>query len=328
MPPDTLVSIVVTNHNYGRFLDAALGSALRQTHPAVEVIVVDDASEDESRAILAAYADRIVCVYLDHAGQAAALNAGVARARGEVILLLDADDVFVDTKAATAVAEVRRRNGNSLPTLLCHPMIPIDGDGHRLPGREPAERPDGLEGNLFDFARRHRYLPFAGAPTSALILSRRLADAVFPLRTAAGVTHGADDLIVRAASLVGEVRWLGDELTLYRRHGPNAFGRGRARSYEFHVNQDAFLNECLMAAGREPVIDFFASEYARPFYLQEGDRRAMATLAWKVFRGDPGPASLVFAARTGLMAALPRAAPRAELARAYSARLQRDGGGG
>jgi glycosyltransferase involved in cell wall biosynthesis len=86
------VDIVITNHDYGRFLREALDSACAQTHPEVSVIAVDDGSGDESRGILAEYEDRVEVVLKEHGGQASALNAGIERCRGEVLLLLDADD--------------------------------------------------------------------------------------------------------------------------------------------------------------------------------------------------------------------------------------------
>ena len=318
-----LVSIVITNHNYGAFLRHAVDSALAQGHPRVQVIAVDDGSQDESRAILRSYGARITTLEVDHLGQSGALNAGIERAAGDIVCPLDADDAFLPNKARVVARELEADLAGGDSVLLCNPMQPIDARGSRLAGRDPADLPLNLEGNLYEFARRHRYLPFAGAPMSGLALTRRLVDDLFPLRTTTGVLHGADDLIVRGASLIGSVRWIEEELTLYRHHGPNAFGRGRGRSHAFHVNQDAFLNERLALAGREPLIDFFSSEYARPFYLQEHRRRDMAALAWQVLRRDPGRESAAFALRTMLTAIWFGAAPRSERERARSARQQR-----
>jgi glycosyltransferase involved in cell wall biosynthesis len=314
-----LVSVVITNHNYGRFLTAALDSALAQTHSPVEVIVVDDGSEDDSRAILNGYAGRVTPLLGPHGGQTASINAGVQRAGGELICLLDADDLLLPGKAAAVVAALASDPQPGDGVLVCHPLLPIDGEGCRLPGVESLP-PDAPPANPYEFARAHRYLPFVGAPTSALAFDRILADRLFPLRTAPDVRHGADDLIVRGASLVAEVRWLAEPLSLYRHHGPNAFGGGRTRSRAFHLNQDAFLNERLVAAGREPVIDFFASEYARTFHLRRGDRRSLARLALTVARRDRSPGALAFAARTLLSAAAPAAGPRADRRRAAQQR--------
>jgi Glycosyl transferase family 2 len=98
------VSVVVTNHNYGRFLPDAVDSALGQRDADVEVVVVDDGSTDESREILRRYADRVQLVLQDNQGQAAAFNAGLAVARGQIVMFLDADDVLDAHAAAKVVA--------------------------------------------------------------------------------------------------------------------------------------------------------------------------------------------------------------------------------
>jgi glycosyltransferase involved in cell wall biosynthesis len=59
-----LVSIVVNNFNYARYLAQTIDSALSQTHPFTEVVVVDDASADDSRSVIRRYGDRIIPVLL------------------------------------------------------------------------------------------------------------------------------------------------------------------------------------------------------------------------------------------------------------------------
>src|SRR4051794_8812023 len=99
----SLASVVIDNYNYARFLPEAIDSALRQTWPATEVIVVDDGSTDRSRQIMAAYGDRIVPVFKENGGQNSALNAGFNRSRGEVVLFLDSDDALLPTAAEAAM---------------------------------------------------------------------------------------------------------------------------------------------------------------------------------------------------------------------------------
>src|SRR5215213_900396 len=98
MKTEPLVSVIIDNYNYGRFLREAIDSALGQTYPRVEVIVVDDGSTDDSRAVIAAYGDRVVPVLKENGGQASAFNAGFAASRGELICFLDADDTFMPEK--------------------------------------------------------------------------------------------------------------------------------------------------------------------------------------------------------------------------------------
>ena len=81
---EPIVDIVVTNHNYGRFLEQALSSACGQTYPHVNVIVVDDGSTDDSREILRRFERRVDVVLKEQGGQASALNAGIARGHGDI----------------------------------------------------------------------------------------------------------------------------------------------------------------------------------------------------------------------------------------------------
>ena len=98
-----LASVVVDSYNYAPFLRDAIDSALGQTYENVELIVVDDGSTDESRAVLGEYEGRIVPVLKANGGQASALNAGFAASRGDVVCFLDSDDSLEPTAVEEAV---------------------------------------------------------------------------------------------------------------------------------------------------------------------------------------------------------------------------------
>ncbi|MFK5073749.1 glycosyltransferase family 2 protein, partial [Klebsiella pneumoniae] len=68
-----------------------------------EVVVVDDGSRDNSRQVIAGYGQRIVAVFKANGGQASAFNAGFRAARGDIICLLDADDLFTVDKVERLV---------------------------------------------------------------------------------------------------------------------------------------------------------------------------------------------------------------------------------
>src|SRR5215217_1250210 len=89
---EPFVSVVVNNYNYGRFLGEAIDSALAQTYPRTEVVVVDDGSTDDSCSVIAGYDGRVVPVLKENGGQASAFNAGFAASRGDIVIFLDADD--------------------------------------------------------------------------------------------------------------------------------------------------------------------------------------------------------------------------------------------
>src|SRR5881628_3728499 len=106
MTTNTVVSIVVVNYNYGRFVAEAIDSALAQTHDCVQVIVVDDGSTDDSRAVIERYRDRILPVLKENGGQASAFNAGFRHALGSAVIFLDADDMLDRETAARVAAAV------------------------------------------------------------------------------------------------------------------------------------------------------------------------------------------------------------------------------
>lgn len=103
MSSQPLVSILINNYNYGRFLSEAIESALDQTYPHIEVIVVDDGSTDSSQDILQSYGDRIHPILKNNGGQASAFNVGFAASQGDVVCFLDADDLFFPDKVEKVV---------------------------------------------------------------------------------------------------------------------------------------------------------------------------------------------------------------------------------
>jgi hypothetical protein len=98
-----LASIVISSYNYGRFLPDAIDSALGQTYPRTEVIVVDDGSADNSREVIAGYGERVLPVWKDNGGQASALNAGYKASQGEVVFFVDSDDMLLPTAVEKAL---------------------------------------------------------------------------------------------------------------------------------------------------------------------------------------------------------------------------------
>lgn len=104
-----LVSILIPCHNAARWLGATLDSALGQTHPRCEIIVVDDGSSDDSAAIAESYGARAVRVIRQaRGGAAAARNAAWRAAGGDYLQFLDADDLLHPEKIAHQVARLGR----------------------------------------------------------------------------------------------------------------------------------------------------------------------------------------------------------------------------
>jgi glycosyltransferase involved in cell wall biosynthesis len=92
-----LVSVLTTVYNHGPYVAEAIASALRQTHSTVEVVVVDDGSDDDSLEIVRRY-PQVKSLSQPRGGIGAARNAAVAMATGDFFTFLDADDRFPPDK--------------------------------------------------------------------------------------------------------------------------------------------------------------------------------------------------------------------------------------
>ncbi|MFM2343239.1 MAG: hypothetical protein RLZZ592_2892 [Pseudomonadota bacterium] len=91
--PPGLISVVIPAYNAQHSLPATLDSLFAQTWPTIEIIVVDDGSTDHTADLLATYGDRIRTIRQANGGLASARRTGVAAARGQMIALMDADDL-------------------------------------------------------------------------------------------------------------------------------------------------------------------------------------------------------------------------------------------
>ena len=107
--PHPVVSVVIPCYRQSHFLPEALESVFAQTYPGVEVIVVNDGSDDDTEAVAKRYGDRVRYLYQENGGLSSARNAGIRVAAGEWIQLLDADDMLTPEKIALQVAAVADR---------------------------------------------------------------------------------------------------------------------------------------------------------------------------------------------------------------------------
>jgi glycosyltransferase involved in cell wall biosynthesis len=206
--PAPIVSIILNNFNYAQFLPAAVESALSQTYPNCEVIVVDDGSTDESREILKQYEDRARIVLQENGGQVSAFNRGFQCSKGELVAFLDSDDgLFPD--AIEAVVKAWQRN----TVKLQFPLEILGPDG----------RPTGLlmprarlsEGDLLEqLLQTGRYIT---SPTSGNVFSRSFLDEIFPLPVQEW-DHG-DAYLSTCAPFYGNIAAIHRPLGFYRVHG-------------------------------------------------------------------------------------------------------------
>lgn len=225
---EPLVSIVVINYNYGRFLARALTSALQQDWARLEVVVVDDCSTDDSRAVIAEFQGRVVEVLQpSNRGHGAAINAGFAACAGDVVLFLDADD-YLYPHAARDVGEALA--ADEMVAQYQYRLDLVDADGKVIdayPPLDAAWAEGDVRGGLLTSGR------YATTVTSGLAFSRKALEAILPMDESA-FSQGGDGYLVTVAPLYGAVKTLPGLLGAYCQHGANhsQFGEavaGRAR---------------------------------------------------------------------------------------------------
>jgi glycosyltransferase involved in cell wall biosynthesis len=216
-----LVSILINNYNYGHFLADAIDSALAQTYPHVEVIVVDDGSTDHSRAVIANYGDKIISVLKANGGQASAFNAGFAAAQGEIICFLDADDICLPTK----VAEVVNAIPDPQASQWCFHILQF-GDAQLEPIQSHFDQQETGLLHRFDLRTQMRrggirgQLPFSLPPTTGLCFTRPLLQQIMPMPEAGGIAINDTYLQFIALSLAAGVG-LARKLAVQRVHQHN-----------------------------------------------------------------------------------------------------------
>ena len=210
------VSIVISSYNYARFLEEAIDSALRQTWPYTEVIVVDDGSTDHSREVIAKYPGRVIPVMKENGGMASTQNAGFAASRGEIVVFLDADDALLPT----AIEQAVERFADPSVVRAQWNMWEIDSHGRQtgkqIPGRSLKR------GNLRDLLVREGPDACVGPPTSGNAWSRLFLSRVLPIPETMFRQH-SDTYLMTLAPLYGTIEAVAEPLGCYRVHGENDY---------------------------------------------------------------------------------------------------------
>jgi glycosyltransferase involved in cell wall biosynthesis len=212
-----LVSVLIDTYNYGQFIEQAVGSALAQDFPAeqMEVLVVDDGSTDDTGERLAKFSGRIQYFQKPNGGQASAFNFGLARARGDVVAFLDADDYWLPGKLRRVTAEFEKNPGAG---MVYHRMLErLESTGET---REALFIP--LSGDLSnDIGSLREYRVY---PTSSLSFRRTLLENLCPIPEA--IRLQADAYLALLAVLAAPIQAIPDCLAVYRIHGQNLFATG------------------------------------------------------------------------------------------------------
>ena len=213
---DPLVSIIITNYNYGHFLASAIDSALHQHYRAVEVIVVDDGSTDNSHQVISCYGKQILPIFKSNGGQGSAMNAGFYQSHGEIVIFLDADDMLLP-HTIQRIVEAYRANPEA--TKIMYRLEVIDAYGQRTGELKPqAHLPlhsGSLQRHVLTFPFDMVWMATSGNSFAASVLRQILPipEKEYPIL--------ADYYLSLITPLFGPVVFLPDIGAYYRLHGNN-----------------------------------------------------------------------------------------------------------
>ncbi len=247
------VSIIVNSYNYARFLSHAIDSALAQTYPKVEVVVVDDGSTDESPDIIRSYGEKIRAVLKKNGGQGSALNAGFACSTGDIVLFLDADDYL-----SPAAAETLATHWKDETDIVHHRPFLINAageiTGYALFYSNVIDAGDEVVPRLL----RHGY--YNCPPTVGLAYSRRLLNKIMPVPEAEWPLC-ADAYLVVSSPFFGRVEAMEESVAYYRLHGTNSFGLPLGRRL---LTRDKLEKHTRYMRQRLELIKQRAAEFGKP----------------------------------------------------------------
>ena len=234
----SLVSIIIINFNYGRFLESAVRSALNQTYAPLEVVVVDDGSTDNSLCVLKKFEGLITVISKQRGGHVSAFNAGFAACQGEVVVFLDADDVLRPNCIARVMAHWRRGLSK-----LQYRLDTIDAEG----ADQRMFFPD-YPATLTSEEIKRRLLRFGWYPwpvSSGNAFARDFVAKVTPI-CEQRIFKSPDGFLNKMAPLFGAVGVLDEVLADYRVHGCNVWAQSgkvtNREAFSRTVRFDAILH--------------------------------------------------------------------------------------
>ena len=206
------LSVVIANHNYERYVGAAIESALGLEWDDVEVVVVDDGSTDGSRAVIERYADRVAVLLAENATQRVAANRGYAMTTGDVVVFLDSDDLL-PPDLPHRLARVWTPNVSKAQFRM--QRIGADGApvGSPFPEYDPVPEPADIRRWVTETTA------YPTPPGSGNAYARWFLDRIFPLDP--GIGDFADSGCLAAAPFFGDVVTVPEIVVGYRQHGAN-----------------------------------------------------------------------------------------------------------
>ncbi|AUB41488.1 Glycosyltransferase involved in cell wall bisynthesis [Nostoc flagelliforme CCNUN1] len=211
-------SCLINNYNYAEFLSEAIDSALNQTVKFDEIIIVDDASTDNSTEVIAKFTQVANVKSLlkeKNQGQLSSFNEGFLAASGDIIFFLDADDIYEPQYLETALNFYKRRSECDF----------IFSAYKKIGAIEETFQADAVDLDLGYSVIRTLYNgEWIGSITSTLSIRREIIRKFLPIPNIEDWRVRADDCLIWGASLVGAKKfYMSKPLVMYRIHPNNQY---------------------------------------------------------------------------------------------------------
>lgn len=214
-----LFTVVIDTYNYGRFIEGCIDSVLAQDLPAEqrEIIVVDDGSTDDTAERVRKYGNDVRYIHKENGDYVSAIILGFQHSNGELIALLDGDDVWLPNKLSRVAEEFAK---DPRTTMVYHKYAYWDTRDNRVwdPGYVAEVSGDVL-------ADRRKLLAYSTAPTSSLVFRREVFGRMIDVPLNRGFTY--DLFLTTAVLFLGPVACISEVLTKQRVHGNNRWVVGQ-----------------------------------------------------------------------------------------------------
>lgn len=241
------VSFIVTCYNYGHFVGQAIDSLLDQTFESLEIIVIDDASTDETAEVLARYGAEPKVRVIHHErnqGHIRSYNEGLALAEGEYLGILSADDYCLRRNAVARQVAIFDEHPSVGMVYAAYALV----EEGRVTGTM-APSPEDYAGNGLDEFRRlmwGNYILHSGT-----LLRRQVQNELGPYD--AGLPQAGDwDLWLRAAA-GHDVGYVAEPLYAYRQHRQNMQAKGLPPCLQAEQNLRTLERAFAMLASEAPA---------------------------------------------------------------------------
>ncbi|QCE40119.1 glycosyltransferase [Psychroserpens sp. NJDZ02] len=131
MESNNIISIIIPCYNDAKFIEQAIDSVNNQTYLYKEIIVVDDGSNKETKAVLKSLRSKIdILITQENAGQSNARNNGISQAKGDLILTLDSDDYFENTFCEKAINLIKTEKDAKIVTCFANIIFEMAGNNY------------------------------------------------------------------------------------------------------------------------------------------------------------------------------------------------------